>query len=27
MLADYREVLTERLAIEFGLRAPPEPNA
>ena len=27
MLADYRETLTERLEIEFGLRAPPEENA
>jgi hypothetical protein len=27
MLADYRETLTERLEIEFGMRAPPEENA
>ncbi len=27
MLADYRETLTERLEIEFGLRPPPEENA
>ena len=27
MLSDYREVLAERLEVEFGLREPPEENA